>query len=143
MSVFICEKCGCLDNTALHNNYWMVIGNKHGFGVRFKDTYYNDHACCQWCCLGVEFEDGSGKIGTEDTLDLTMPVTHWTEIGEARLLELEKRDDGSMINAKSFLHNYHGRICGCDHQCETCESNLVCNPKISKEPKIKFIEKEK
>ena len=28
MSIFICEKCGCLDNTALGNNYWHAAGNK-------------------------------------------------------------------------------------------------------------------
>lgn len=29
MSIFICEKCGKLDNAACNNNYWIAHMNKH------------------------------------------------------------------------------------------------------------------
>jgi len=51
MPLFICENCGCIENTAL-GHYW---SRKH---VKFKDEKMNDKALCSEC-TPLEFSDGS------------------------------------------------------------------------------------
>ena len=75
MSVYICEKCGCIENTSL-GGYWRNVVNK-------------EPKMCSECNNGEwhnEFEK-----------------RHWTEYGVEELLELEARKDGSMINATEYL----------------------------------------
>lgn len=75
MSGYICEKCGCIENTAL-GGYWFNVVNK-------------EPVLCSECNDGAwhnEFEK-----------------RHWTEYGVEKLLELEARNDGSMINATQYL----------------------------------------
>ena len=68
MSIFICEKCGKLDNSGNGNNYWAVQSNKFCLSegkeilIPFKDEYFNTHACCGYCCEGIEYIDGSGVL---------------------------------------------------------------------------------
>lgn len=45
MSTFICEKCGCVDNTACGGTYWSTIGDMK----YFKDEYYNEYLVCVAC----------------------------------------------------------------------------------------------
>lgn len=93
MSIFICEKCGKLDNTACNNNYWFAMMNrnlkKNGEEVRkiFNDEfeYFETHACCSDCCDGIFFRDGSGIIKKDDR-DIKNK-RHWSEIGIDKLLE--------------------------------------------------------
>ena len=51
MPLFICENCGCIENTAL-GHYW---SRKH---VKFKDEKMNGKALCSEC-TPLEFSDGS------------------------------------------------------------------------------------
>ena len=51
MSLFICENCGCIENTAL-GFYW--ARNR----VKFKDESLNGKALCSEC-MPLEFSDGS------------------------------------------------------------------------------------
>lgn len=77
MSVYICEKCGCIENTSL-GGYWRNVRN-------------NQSIMCSECNNGEwhgEFEK-----------------RHWTEYGVERLLEFEARKDGSMINATEYLRS--------------------------------------
>ena len=61
MSIFICEKCGKLDNTACGNNYWHVAMNKYlqskgeklDISYQSKFSYFENHACCSDCCEGL------------------------------------------------------------------------------------------
>ena len=75
MSVFICETCGCIDNTAV-SGYWRNVVN-------------NEPKQCSEC--------NTGKWHGEWEKD------HWTKYGVEKLLELEARRDGSMINATKYL----------------------------------------
>lgn len=75
MGVYICEKCGSIENTAV-GGYW---------GNCFK----NEPKQCSECNFGKWHG--------------TFPKKHWTDYGIMKLLELEKRKDGSMINATEFL----------------------------------------
>ena len=75
MSVYICEKCGCIENTSL-GGYWRNVINK-------------EPKMCSECNTGEwhnEFEK-----------------RHWTDYGIKELLRLEALKDGSMINATDYL----------------------------------------
>lgn len=75
MSVYICEKCGCIENTAL-GGYWMNVIDK-------------EPKACSECNTGKWHNEFEKK--------------HWTEYGVQKLLELEAQKDGSMINATEYL----------------------------------------
>ena len=75
MSIYICEKCGCIDNTAL-GGYW-------------KNARNNEPKMCAEC--------NHGKWHG------VFPKEHWTKYGKEELLKSEARKDGSMINATSYL----------------------------------------
>lgn len=75
MSVYICEKCGCIENTAL-GGYWDNVRNK-------------EPKMCSEC--------NTGKWHNE------FPKEHWTDYGVDKLLRYEARKDGSMINATEYL----------------------------------------
>lgn len=75
MSVYICEKCGAIDNTAV-GGYW-------------KNCIAKEPKMCSECNFGKWHE--------------IFPKKYWYEYGIDKLLEMEKRKDGSMINATDFL----------------------------------------
>lgn len=109
MSIFICEKCGKLDNTACNNNYWHAqmnqylksVGKAIDISYEPEFEYFETHVCCSDCCNGITYADGSGVI---HSTDFDIPdKDHWTQIGKEKLLEWEKRNDGSMVNATSYL----------------------------------------
>lgn len=77
MSIYICERCGTIENTVL-GGYWENILN-------------NEIPKCSEC--------NYGKWHGE------FPKKHWTDYGAEKLLDLESRNDGSMINAREFLRN--------------------------------------
>lgn len=75
MSIYICEKCGAIENTAT-GGYW-------------ENHIEHEPKKCSQC----NFEKWHGKFLKK----------HWTNYGVEKLLELEKRKDGSMINVTNFL----------------------------------------
>lgn len=109
MSIFICEKCGKLDNTACGNNYWIAYMNKNARArgenptpfFKPKFAYFETHACCSDCCEGVEFYDNSGILHKSD-IDIENKE-HWSKYGKEELLEWEARKDGSMENASEYF----------------------------------------
>lgn len=109
MGMFICEKCGKIDNTSCNNNYWHASGNKYKkskneeIDTAFKPeySYFEDHVCCSDCCDGIEYNDGSGAIRKDD--DDIQDKKHWTAYGKEKLLEMESRRNGSMKNATAYL----------------------------------------
>lgn len=54
MPLFVCEKCGCVDNTALGFYWGKFWPNK----TWFVDDSYNGKALCSECCPKV-YVDGS------------------------------------------------------------------------------------
>lgn len=75
MSVYVCEKCGCIENTAL-GGYWNNVRNK-------------EPKMCSECNTGKWHNEFDKK--------------YWTEYGVKELLRLESLKDGSMINATEYL----------------------------------------
>lgn len=75
MSIYICEKCGAIENTAT-GGYW-------------KNVINNEPKMCSECNTGK----WHGRF----------PKKYWKDYGVESLLEMESRKDGSMINATSFL----------------------------------------
>lgn len=111
MGIFICEKCGKLDNTACSNNYWHAVMNKRRelqgmkIEVCFKPEflYFENHVCCSDCCEGVIYSDDSGVLHKR-SIDI-QDKDHWTKIGKEKLLEWESRKDGSMVNAREYFRS--------------------------------------
>ena len=62
MPVFICEKCGKLDNSANTNNFWQACANiekiKEGKDPvqKYSDEYFDTHICCALCCKGLQYK---------------------------------------------------------------------------------------
>lgn len=75
MSVYICEKCGAIDNTAV-GGYW-------------KNCCNHEPKMCSECNTGKWHGVFDKKL--------------WSDYGIENLLELESRHDGSMINATEYL----------------------------------------
>lgn len=111
MGVFICEKCGKLDNTACSNNYWHASMNKYRkskgeeMDICFKPefSYFENHVCCSDCCDGIVYCDNSGTLHKR-SIDVENKE-HWTKYGKEKLIELELRNDGSMKNAIEYFSN--------------------------------------
>ena len=110
VGLFICEKCGHIDNTACDNNYRITRLNKYKrekgeeaeqfFKPEFR--YFEDHACCTECCKEVEYRDGD-KLYNGFELD---ERDHWSKYGEKKLLEWEAKRDGSMMNATEYFASH-------------------------------------
>ena len=75
MSVYICEKCGCIENTNL-GGYWCNVVDK-------------EPKKCSEC--------NTGKWHNK------FKKRHWTDYGVKEILRLEALKDGSMINATEYL----------------------------------------
>ncbi len=109
MSIFICEKCGKLDNTACGNNYWHAFVNKCNqadgkeISKCYKPSfeYFENHVCCSDCCEGVTYSDNSRTL-RKRSID-AREKDHWTKFGKEKLLEWESRNDGSMVNATEYF----------------------------------------
>lgn len=77
MSTFLCTRCGAIENTAT-SDYWI-------------DIMEGKPPICSKCKTGV----WHGKF----------PREHWSKIGIANLLKLQKQDKGDVINARNHLRN--------------------------------------
>lgn len=97
MSTYICEKCGCIDNSACGGNYAVVKAHLN----LFEDEYSNTHLLCVECTPS-KFKDGSinreaGKWHNE------FPKRHWSEIGKETLIEICEKDEGDYVNAREYF----------------------------------------
>lgn len=106
MGIFICEKCGKVDNTACSNNYWHASMNKYlqsegrEIDVSYKPefVYFETHLCCSECCEGIVWKD-SGEVMQRSYLDIE--TKHWTEFGKEFLLNT------ACMNAKEYFDKEH------------------------------------
>ena len=97
MSTYICEKCGCIDNSACGGNYALVKSNFKFF----KDDYANNHYLCVEC-TPTEFSDGS-KNEKAGKWHNRFPKIHWTEIGKENILKACEESCGNYTNAKEYF----------------------------------------
>lgn len=98
MSTYICEKCGCIDNTACGGNYWSMKGKQN----YFKDEYANTHALCVEC-TPTEYEDGS-KNRSAGQWHNHFTKKHWSEYGtKEKLIEDCKKNQGNVVNAIEYF----------------------------------------
>lgn len=86
MSTFICDKCGAIDNTAI-SGYWNRCRLKHE--GKLNDGY--SEFLCSKCNLGKWHDK--------------FPREHWSKIGFEKCLEIMKRGDGSLINARQHFRD--------------------------------------
>ena len=96
MSTFICEKCGCIDNSACKNNYWIV---KAKLNI-FSEEYYNTHLVCTSCApKEKEFGEWNNKFRKR----------HWSECGtKEKLIAMCKENNGNLVNAIEYFKKYEG-----------------------------------
>ena len=99
MSTYICEKCGCIDNTACGGNYWRVKGKMN----LFKDEYSNTHVLCVEC-TPKEFKDGS-KNTEAGKWHNKFPKKHWSELGKDYILSAANAMNGNYVNAEEYFKN--------------------------------------
>ena len=107
MSSYICEKCGCIDNSGCGGNFWVVKMNRYKKekgeppSISHIDEYENWHYLCSECYSG-KFSDGSckDKSGWHDRFE----KRHWSEVGsKEELIRICDRGDGSFVNAREFF----------------------------------------
>jgi len=111
MSTYICEKCGCIDNTACGGNYWAVSYSiskfkKDGTAIKkcFKDEYANTHVLCVEC-TPAEYSDGSIKREAGKWHNMFLKK-HWSEYGtKEKLIADCKRNNGSVVNAIEYFND--------------------------------------
>lgn len=104
MSTYICDKCGCIDNTACMGNYHAIGMMRCGQDKMFKDEYANTHYLCTEC-TPVEYSDNTRKRGAGKWHNL-FPKKHWSEYGtkEEILTECDKHL-GAFVNAREYFNN--------------------------------------
>ena len=106
MSTYICEKCGCVDNTACGGNYWSVamMKNSKKIDPMFEDDYSNKHKlCCE--CTPPKFIDGSinNEAGKQHN---RFPKRHWSECGDKEnIIERCNEKVGNFVNAIEYFQN--------------------------------------
>ena len=84
MPCFICEKCGCVDNTACGGNYWI-----HTFNVNTNQKTDEKIMCCE-CYTGK----WHGMF----------PKKSWSDYGTPEeLIESERKHPGGLLNLEEFL----------------------------------------
>lgn len=112
MGCFICEKCGKIDNTACRNNFWHAHANQAAIrhnepiNVSYKPefAYFETHPCCSDCCDGIVYDDNSGVIHP-DRFDIP-DKKHWSEYGKEELLEMQRTNPFSIMNAKEYFDTH-------------------------------------
>lgn len=98
MSTYICEKCGCIDNTACGGNYWAVKGKMD----YYKDEYANKHVLCVEC-TPREYYDGSINEETGKWHN-QFKKRHWSDCGtKEELIEECKKSRGNFVNAIEYF----------------------------------------
>lgn len=101
MSTYICEKCGCIDNTACGGNYYVVVGKMNSY----KDTYANEHLLCVEC-TPQEYKDGSINQEKGKWHNI-FPKTHWSQIGSPdKLINECLKAQGNYVNAVEYFRNF-------------------------------------
>ena len=98
MSVFICEKCGRIDNSANSNNFWQAFGNKsklkRGEPIipKYDNEFFDTHPCCALCCKGIKYKDGSPTRFTGDSYECVTEKT-WKEFDEVTQKQCANYED--------------------------------------------------
>jgi hypothetical protein len=102
MSTYICEKCGCVDNTACGGNYAAVVCNLN----LFTDEYSNTHQLCSMCTPNIYSDGTCNPSGGK--WQKHFAKKHWSEYGsEEKLLEARSKSIGNYCNAKKYFENLH------------------------------------
>jgi len=98
MPTYICEECGCIDNSSSAGNYWAVECKLN----LYKKDDANKKLLCV-VCTPTEFSDGSrnDKAGKWHNY---FPRKHWSEYGtKEELIKKCKQGQGNMVNAIEYF----------------------------------------
>lgn len=109
MSTFICNKCGCIDNTSCGGNYYTKLYGKSEPSEKFyKEEFANILDLCSECTPST-YIDGSKTTGEGKWHD-SFEKEFWTESGDKiAILKKCDMDKGDFINAHEFF-NYLDKL---------------------------------
>ena len=94
MPNFICNKCGCIDNTACDGTYWITRLS----AKLFKDPWFDTHPVCSECNT-AEYSDGSGR--GPGKWHGHFDKKHWSEYGtRAELSQM------GVLNVDSYFSEF-------------------------------------
>lgn len=113
MSIFICEKCGYLSNSADKNNYHHAnaniycLENNKPIQILYKPEfeYFETHRCCERCCDGIEYSDSSGILHPDRFSPSDDERIHWSQYGKEKCLKQYDENPYILTNAKYFFDN--------------------------------------
>lgn len=97
MSTFICEKCGCIDNSSCGGTYNSYRSKR----VFYKENEANTKALC-CVCTPTKYIDGS-PTRCQGRWHERFERKHWTQYGMDYLIEKCKKDVGDYENAIDFF----------------------------------------
>lgn len=98
MSVFICLKCGSLDNSAMKNNYHSC-SKKGGLGL-YSDPFYNLYPCCTACTPDFKGNDELPSAGWHTRFKR---YVWFQKATKQQFLELATKKVGNYDNAPDFF----------------------------------------
>lgn len=99
MPVFICSRCGCIDNSACDNNYWNVAGKMR----LYERKIFNEAMVCTSCVpKGYDIKNPDDKY---------KPCNEWHNRFEKQNIKDSKYTKEELIQlAKSDKHIYENVI---------------------------------
>ena len=112
MSIFICEKCGKLDNTACNNNYWHASMNK------YRESKSGEMSIC----FKPEYSYFENHVARE-LHTVTVPELYTRETLTSRI-----RNTGQNMEKKNFLNGNRETMDQCWMQ-QNILNNRVLNCK--------------
>ena len=113
MSSYLCEVCGCVDNSACSGNYWTVLarvlhGSKEPVTYPFVDDFFNNHFACVACCPQERLDNGEPSIDERlGKWHNNFPREHWSHYGKKeKILKDHERSNFSFENAIDYFEKY-------------------------------------
>lgn len=96
MPSYICEKCGCVDNSACGGNYHIVLRK-----MRYYDEdYANTHFLCTECA------PARSVVNCEGSWHNLFPKKHWSEYGtKEEILKINQNCNLDFTNAVDYFKN--------------------------------------
>jgi hypothetical protein len=97
VSTYICEKCGCIDNTAL-GFYWTKNSKS-----MWPEEVVGKALCCE--CGPTHYKDGGlTEFGTWHN---RFRKKHWSECGtKEEIIKESQKDIGNVVNAEEYFRKY-------------------------------------
>ena len=107
MPVFICSRCGCIDNSACENNFWNVRAKER----LYQRKIFNEAPVCESCTpceYNIKDEKGKGYMpkGKWHNMFEKRFIKDYTKYTKEELINMEKRGDAIFENAIQYFEKF-------------------------------------